>query len=369
MAVKVKRERPDQRRHHRVTAPLFVDVGGWRLRATDWSLGGLRLDNYPDAVPEPGTEIDLHLTLPFQGFEVAFDAKAEVVRNDPASGMFAVQFTEIGERERELMSHFIEQLIRGSMTDIEETINRIDVPVTPASLKPDASPAADVPVKRWPIKTLVMTGVYAILGLVVFGYTAMLVYTNFFRLEVLTAVVTAPVDQVRARADGRVVWQEGIAEGVLVREGQLLVAVMDTELEREIELAEINIRQQEAKLLYLRQRQTDEMKRAENFAEVELKNVRQSRLALEALQAELATAVLKLNRISRLHKKGFATDVQRDEAERDVIALRKKAGQAKVELDSRASLADTNKGRRLYTGENIVGELGEIEAQVSLAAN
>ncbi len=137
MAVKIKRERPDQRRHHRVTAPLFVRVGGHQLRATDWSLGGLRIDGYTGELPMAGAELPFHLTLPFQGFDVSFDIKAEVVRTNPAEKMFAVRYTEIGERERELMQHFIEELVRGSMSDVEDTIQRIDVPVTPARLEPD----------------------------------------------------------------------------------------------------------------------------------------------------------------------------------------------------------------------------------------
>ena len=38
MSVKVRRERPDQRRHHRVTAPLYVTLAGHTQRAADWSL-------------------------------------------------------------------------------------------------------------------------------------------------------------------------------------------------------------------------------------------------------------------------------------------------------------------------------------------
>ena len=366
MAVKVKRERPDQRRHHRVTAPLFVDFGGWRLRAADWSLGGLRLEGFPDEVPSPGDALDLHLTLPFQGFDIAFDAKAEVVRSDAATGMFAVQFTEIGERERELMSHFIEELIRGSMVDIEETINRIDVPVTPASLKPDASPSDEVPVRRWPIKTLVMTAVYLVLGAIVFGYTAMLIYTNFFRLEVQTAVISSPVEEVRARADGRVVWQD-VAPGAPVEKGQVLVSIMDTELEREIDLARIAVDQQRAKLLYLKRRYTEEQRRSKSFVEVEIKNVEQTRLAFEAAEAEVAAAILHRDRIAKLFRKGYATALQRDTAEKDVIRLRKRAEQARVEFRARAALAANNQGRQLFTGENVVGEIGEVEAQLKLA--
>ena len=140
MAVKIKRERPDQRRHHRVTAPLFVRVDGHQLRASDWSLGGLRVDWLSGRhLPAPASEMPFHLTLPFQGFDVSFDVKAEVVRTNPDRKMFAVRFTEIGERERELMQHFIEELVRGSMVDVEDTIQRIDVPVTPARLEPDGT--------------------------------------------------------------------------------------------------------------------------------------------------------------------------------------------------------------------------------------
>ena len=207
MSVKVKRERPDQRRHHRVTAPLFVGVDGTRLRATDWSLGGLRLDGYPGDLPSPGTEKSFHLTLPFQGFDVSFDVKAEVVRSFGETKTVAVRFTEIGERERELMQHFIEELVRGSMSDVEDTIQRIDVPVTPAKLEPDVKNLpANLPVRRWPVKTVVMTGFYGLAGLAIFGYAGLLGYTNFFRMEIQTAVISAPVEIVTAQSDGQVRW-------------------------------------------------------------------------------------------------------------------------------------------------------------------
>jgi hypothetical protein len=124
MGVKVKRERPDQRRHHRVTAPLYVALDEFRVRATDWSLGGFRVDNYPGPLPNIGDELPLTLSLPFQGFEVTFECKAEVVRDDEPTAMFACRFTELGEREREVMQHFIEELVRGAMVDVQDTIQR-----------------------------------------------------------------------------------------------------------------------------------------------------------------------------------------------------------------------------------------------------
>lgn len=368
MAVKVKRERPDQRRHHRVTAPLLVDVGGWRMRAADWSLGGLRIESYPEAVPAVGEEIPLHLTLPFQGFDVAFAAKAQVVRADAATGMFAVRYTEIGERERELMQHFIEELVRGSMVEIDDTINRIDVPVTPASIKPDPNPVADVPLRRRPSKTLVMSSLYGVLGLIVFGYTALLGYSNFYRLEVQTAVIAAPVAQIEAQVDGRLK-TVAVVPGQVVEKGQVLLDVVDTQLEREIELAVIAVNEQKAKLVYLRSRQLDELDKAEDYATIEIKNVQQSRLDMDSLKAQLLAARRDLQRIEQIHKQGYATDARLDQSTKEVARLEKAVERASIELTSRTKLARGNLGKRLYTGERIESTLADVEAQVSLSEN
>ncbi len=366
MSVKVKRERADQRRHHRVTAPIFVDIGGHRLRATDWSLGGLRIENYPGELPAIGAELALHIMLPFQGFDVSFDARSEVVRFDPATQMLSVKFTVLGERERELMSHFIEELIRGSMVNVEDTIQRIDVPVTPASLQPDVSPVALLPVRRWPVKTIAMTSVYGLIGIAVFGYTGLLGYTNFFRMEVQTAVISAPVDTVAAPVDGRVSWT-AIKPGDPVRAGEVIVNVIDNQLEREIELADIAIKERKAQLIYAKQRQADELDKMKGFAGVELKNAEQTKLELEGLAAQAQAAEQQYQRLRFLHSKGFTTDTLLENAEKLSVFTRKSVESKRVELTSRIALAQSNEGRRHYNGNNMVGDLGQVEAQVRLA--
>jgi multidrug resistance efflux pump len=366
MAVKVKRERPDQRRHHRVTAPLHVDVGGVRVRATDWSLGGLRIDDYPGAIPAMGETLALGLSLPFQGFDVSFDANAEVVRSDPSRAMFAVQFTQLGERERELMSHFIEELVRGSMVNVEDTIQRIDVPVTPASLEPDVNPKRQVPLKRWPIKTVAMSSFYMMLGLAVLAVTVVLGYSNFYRMEVQTAVIAAPVETVQAQAEGKLLWA-GKEPGDQVKAGEVVVKVLDNQVEREIELAEIAVREQQAKLAFMKRRQADELERVMGYATLEGNNVERQKLDVESLEAQLFSARQQAKRLTILHHKGWTTTAKLEEDEKQVATLEKSLASSKVELRSRIELARQNIGKRLYTGENIVGNIGEVEAQVRLA--
>jgi len=375
MAVKVRRERPDQRRHHRVTAPLFVTVGGHRIKASDWSLGGLRVDGFPGVQPRLYTPIDLVLTLPFQGFDVTYDAKAEVVRNDPASGMFAVRFDELGDRERELMSHFLEELVRGSMMDVEDTIQRIDVPVTPASLKPDQKPGQtsvpQLPVRRWPVKMLAMSAFYIVLGALIFGYAGILTYTNFFRMEIRTAVITAPVETMTASADGRIDWA-GAKPGDRVKAGDVVVRLIDNQLQREIDLAEIDVQQRKAKLGNLKRRHLEELERVRGFAAIEMKNIEQTKLELQALAQQLNIAVRQEQRIRDLSEKGYTTIAKLEEASQHVIALRKDLEVRRVELDARVELSSQNVGKRLFSGNgtigsaDLTGRMAEIEADIRL---
>ena len=334
-----------------------------RARTADWSLGGLRVEHFEGDTPEVGDELSLGMTLPFQGFEVSFDAKARVVRNDPAISMFAVQFTNLGERERELMQHFIEELVRGSMVDIEDTIQRIDVPVTPASLEPDANPKSKIPLARWPLQTAIMSSFYLVMGTFVLGLTALLMYSNFFRMEIQTAVIAAPVETVESQVDGKLLWR-GLTPGDPVKHGDVIVSLQDNQIEREIELADIAVREQQAKLAFLKRRQADELERVRSFATIENKNLDQGKLEIESLRAQLHAAEQDNKRYAILNRQGWTTDQRREQAEKLVVTLRKSLERAQVELTARIDLADQNFGKRIYTGETIVGTLGEIEAQV-----
>ncbi|MEQ8823878.1 MAG: HlyD family efflux transporter periplasmic adaptor subunit [Filomicrobium sp.] len=388
MAVTIKRERPDQRRHHRLTAPLFVEVGGHRVRAYDWSLGGLRIESFPGKLPTVGSELEVSLALPFQGFDVAFKVIGEVVRVDPSKGLFAIQYTQIGERESELMAHFIEDLVRGHMTDVEDTIQRIDVPVTPASLKPDEQPASKpanqpkpdaikpgdskieqlekLPVRRWPVKTVAMSAFYILLGFIIFSYAGILAYSNFFRIEVPTAVISAPVDMVEAQVDGQVEWTS-LKPGDSVKSGDVLLKLLDNKLEREIELADIAVKSQKAKLIYLKRRHAEELDRIKSFAAIEMKNVKQARIAMESTKASLALARDQHRRLNTLYEKGFTTLSRLDDAREKVVTLEKQLASQRLELSTRADLADGNIGKRLYTGDDLIGKSEELAAEVRLA--
>jgi multidrug resistance efflux pump len=361
--VTVKRERSDQRRHHRVTAPLYITALGHRLRAADWSLGGLRVEGFPGDVPAVGSDIELKLELPFQGFEVAFDATATVVRCDAARGFFAVMFKKLGEREAELMKHFIDELVRGKMSPVADTIQRIDVPVTPASTAPDPNPTSKLPVHRWPARTMAFTAFYFVAGFIIFGYALVLVWTNFLRMEVDTAVISAPVEAVRAQIDGRVKWGR-YRSGDRVPAGAIVLHVLDHELEKEIDFAGLDIAQKKAQVVSLRMQLKEELERIVAFATVDQKNVEQIALDLSSLQAAAKAAQSHHERLNALYKQGFTTQTLVEMAEKQMVAARQAAESKAVELASRKSLAEQNGGRRLYNGQTFIGDRAKVEAQL-----
>ncbi len=368
MAIRVRRERPDQRRHHRVTAPLFLRVGvdGPSVRAHDWSLGGVRVDNYPEELPKVGSEIDLAVTLPFQGFDISFAAKARVVRAVPGIKSFAVEYTEIGEREQSLMHHFIEDLVRGSMSEVAESIQRIDVPVTPVSTDPDPKNEAVVQEKKIPLRQIAWVGTYAVIGFLVFGYMALVLYSNVFRMEVQTAVIDAPMVEVRAQGDGQIAFVRA-SVGEAVKKGDTVIYFADFDLEKQIDMAKLDIQRREAELTSLLQKRNAELERMTEYASVGLKNIEQTKLDVEALQARHKAAKSRYERTRKLLRQGYATNAQLDEANQFLAAARSRLASRRVELKEQIRLANTGLGRHFFNGRELLGGMGEVDANIRLA--
>ncbi|MEZ5854190.1 MAG: HlyD family efflux transporter periplasmic adaptor subunit [Hyphomicrobiaceae bacterium] len=272
------------------------------------------------------------------------------------------------------MSHFLEELVRGTMVDAEDTIQRIDVPVTPASLEPDKplSQRHNVPARRWPLKLIVMSSLYAIVGMMILGYTAFLLYSNFYRLEVRTAVISAPVETIVASTDGRLDLA-AVKAGDPVRAGDVVVRLVDSQLQREIEMAEIAVRERRARLSALKERHIEELDRIRNYATVEMKNIRQTKLEIEALKEQLDLAERQENRLIKLRGLGYTTADKLEDASRRVIALRKDLDVRRVELNARVELSRQNVGKRLYSGNetigqgDIIGKSAEVESEIRMA--
>ena len=129
------------------------------------------------------------------------------------------------------MTYFIEELVRGSMTSVDDTILRIDSPITPVSTKPDPSPADELPKSRWSLKLITMTAIYLSGGMSLLVYIVFTIYANYFSLEVDSGVVTAPIEKIVSTTDGQIT-KVSIDMNELVVKGRKMITIEDAKVER-----------------------------------------------------------------------------------------------------------------------------------------
>ncbi|WP_422369093.1 HlyD family secretion protein [Pelagibius sp.] len=364
--MRILREKPSQRRHHRVAAPLLVTFAeGQRYRCADWSLGGFLISGFDGELPAEGTVTTMNLELPFQGFEISFEVEGRVVRVVSEDRSIAYEFVDLSERARDLMSHFIEDLIRGKMASVDDAICRIDVPVTPISTQPDVNPKGETSMVRWPVKTVLMSAFYLVLGACVFGYLGILLYSNIMRLEVQSAVISAPLQTLKMPVDG-ILRPVRFTAGARVRKGE--------EIAR-IENLALGARVSEANIDYIEAREA--LWRAEQKYRIEEERLKLYRIVnrtdrdivvarIEARKEALKAADANLARMRSLAKKGHVTAAKLDEAvNRQAKAA---AGLRETELElERTTAMDAVSARRHYNHKEFVTDLDMLAVDISAA--
>ena len=364
--MEIVREKPCQRLHHRVTAPLKVTMkNGESLFATNWSLGGLRLDNLPQTLPPVGSVLELKLELPFQGFDIAFDVKARVVRTATETGTIGAQFVELSERANDLMGHFIEDLIRGKMATIEDTICRIDVPVTPISTKPDANPAEDVPVRRWPIKTILMSTFYIIFGVCVFAYLGFLIFSYTTRMEVTSAVVTAPLVHVAMPMDGQII-PLALETGVEVKRGQKLARVIDPRIDAKISDLKIQSEKNRRDLARAQERLRIEEDRMKLYQVVNQTSHDVAKARVGAAQEALFAIDIRHERLVALRKKGLIEQAKVEGILRERAGAEARLKKAQYELERAVAMQSVSM-RRHFNDKEFVSDLDLLALDVEEA--
>lgn len=343
---------------------MRVTLDGQSFDAVDWGLGGCRIAGLSDGLPATASQHTLLCTLPFQGFNITLKADAEVVRVCEDTGEAALRFVQLGERETALMQHFVEDLVRGKMTDVDDTIVRIDTPVTPVPTKPDPNPAQDIPVRRWPVKQIVMTLFYLALGALVFGYVGVYAFATLFRLEVQSAVVSAERVQITAPVTG-LVSDAPSGKGQKVSAGGRLAVMENTGLTDAFRKARSTLASTSAEIAETEVLLAEERRRSEGYALVARNNVRQAESQLAGLELAKENARLKLERLQKLAKKGLALADDVEAAELSLKSVISNLERKKIHIQELKELIAGGDTVRLFTGNAFAGRLGEMEAKVA----
>ncbi len=359
--MKISREKPSQRRHHRVITPIDVTINEQLYNVSDWSLGGFKIEGWEDESLTPGDEFECHFSLPFQGFFVAFHVNLITIRAD--SGILAAKFTSLDERQTELLEHFIEELVRGNMTSVGDTILRIDSPVTPVSTEPDPNPKGEVPIKRWPTKLIAMTAMYVCVGIILFSYIFFTLWSNFLSLEVETGVVTAPIEAVVSSTDGKI-RKVSASINQMISQGSALIAIENPAIEEKLERAKIKISRNKLLLERLRQEREVAIEQMVDYHGYSKLKFEKLELHVETLRKQERMAHLQDNRIQELFYYGYASKRDVDVAAAEHASLKREVLSAVNDLNGQSRAMESLKNGRYFTGDKFEFDMNNLNVKI-----
>lgn len=362
--VSVRHAAPDQRMNHRVTAPIWVDTPDGTYRVLDWSAGGIGIEHYRGEIAV-GDVMACTLCIPFQGFDICFDVDV-VVRHIDEAGRMGGAFVDLGEREQGLLFHFVSGLVQGDMTSIDDTILRIDVPVTPVSTEPDINPKDQVPLRRWRLKTLLFSAVYFLLGAAVLIYMGLLIFTNFWRLEVNSAVIQAPVQPIYATSDGRITNAVQPGEKRL-EPNEPLFYIADPKLAHTIDIAKITIVRALANLTSKRQDYDTALLLDTDLRLIARSQNDRNHIEVSSLETQVELARVQVDRLEKLYYNRWTEPSTLYRLEQEYTRLTEAYEKAVVNAQVRDFLIEGQRSGHYFLGDKPYGTLRKTRSEQELA--
>ncbi len=159
--MRVRYERPLSDLSFLIRAPLRLDVGqGAHAIVERWSLDGIEP---PEGLG--GSEGEVRLTLPFQGFEITFDV---TLRRDDERNL--MRFVDLDDRQERLLRHFYREIVTGRAEPVDGVIVAMDMPVEPVPMTQTRDEAKATPASLpRPVRVAAVVGLYAVLGVVLYS--------------------------------------------------------------------------------------------------------------------------------------------------------------------------------------------------------
>jgi len=347
-----------------LTAPLKLSIDGIEYPVVDWSLGGFRIAEIGVEGITNDNSLEVEIELPFQGFEIAFITNARVIRVMENIGEITCVFEKLDRRQTDLLNHFIAEIVSGNITAVDDTLQRIDSPVTPASLEPDANPIQDLPVRRWSGKQLGISAFYATVGIALVCYFSLTIYANFFSMKLESGVVSAPLEQVVSPTDGKIL---GVSPSLhqRVSASSSLIYIEDPELEEDISFAEIRVERAAIALEQVRKALLVEQDKILEYEQFAINQVEQRKADLEAADLGLSLAVTHVSRVEQLVQRDMASSRELDVAKTQLADAKNSSDSAHIQLAvAEQSLTTLRNSGRFFTGERLEGESANMQNEV-----
>lgn len=364
----ITREVASQRRHFRLVAPLKIRCleSQQKFSTCDWSIGGFCVKDWRPNL-KIDEQFDVEVLVVFDGFDINFETKAQLVRLDKVKNKVAVKFIDLEPRHERLLQHFADSLIRGEMVSIGDTIKRIDVPVSLVSDSPDKMAISNpvIPTDKGR-KTALFSGAYLFVGIFFGWYVLATVYDNLFHLRIDSANIVGADSIVSAPQNG-VIDTLYVQRGESVEKNQAIAYLRNEDVLESVALAQIEVARAEADLEERRQRlssQKDKLSSYRKFGELEPSIADTKVLALDE---KVRLANKRMARIKNLFDDGLASEDAMDRVSSELAELNGDFDEARaVRVKARAAIDEIAHGR-YFTDRKLEGEVGELSSTVITA--
>jgi len=347
----LNREPPSQRRHYRVTAPAVVVFDDVPYAARDWGLGGFCIERF-ERNATLGNRLPIQFALAFQGFEISFSAVAEIVRIENHS--LAAKFAGLGERELGLLQYFATGVGSGQLSVVNGVLAHMDRPVTivPGVPRLD-SPRAE---RNHRLRRLAIATAYLCAGLLVGSYLLFLLLEKLFRLDIETAVVSMPLEQIVSKDTGQLA-EVYVRPGTVLKAGQPLFRLDSDDVRREVMLAYRDTEASRIALEDIQARKRQELEKLQTYRHISTDQLDVAAARVAAFTAELEAAKTELIRVKTMVDAGLKEKLLYDVQDALVAKTQAKLEEARAEFKvMQTSLKSTESGF-FFGGHFLVGDL------------
>ncbi len=358
-------ERPDQRLHHRVSAPIKVKINGENYKTENWSIGGFKLVNFSHEM-NPGERFKVGIAIPFIDLKIQFETEAEVIEQNSEESILRAKFVDLDERHKELLEYFVQCLITGEMAAIEDTIKRVDFPITPVSDLPNVNPKEQVPFWRRTIKSLAISLAYLMLGGALLAYVLSTLYSHFFLLVIDSAVISEPLEVVQAPISG-ILDKIYVEVGSKIQAGKPLLRLQNSGLLEVVEFLQNKVDDAKLNLAEKQKLLAAEKKQLQLYKKIGNALLKAEKAKIKEIETKIEFAKTQWNRLRHLQTKGAVSQLKREEAEYTYkLALEElKVAKSKYKVASEG-LSAIKIGRFFSRGQ-LEGKVPELETAVFVA--
>ncbi len=328
-------EASSKRHQLRSPSPLYVTIGSRNFQTNDWSTDGFNLPIGLAAGFE-NKSYSVQIKVPYQDFELGFSAKAKVIWSNDAQAGF--QFFQLDNRQLSMLKQRLDQLTTGEDTDMSAVIDTIDTSEKSQKEPTHSEPVPKTPTEKVSRKTLITSLIYGAIGLFLSYFILTSLFSLFFRLNIESAVVSRPVEQMTSAIDG-VIQQIHVEPGMTIKASDPILVISDINNKHTSLAAKAEL--QEAKLIAT-QRQAEYESAIRTLATY--KSINHSRLAAASLRynsARESVEVLELNmqRKSRLSNSGLVSNSDYENSRVLYLTSKRERANARAELIKLRELA------------------------------